>query len=99
MLIFGLLGTLSLPRAISAWRTPVDKIDWLGEHIEGICGSAIAAYTAFFAFGGRRFFEDLLPSMWMVLPWILPAIVGTLGIRWARRNYAASQRIQATNTL
>ncbi len=96
MIIFGSLGLLSLPRAITAWRTPVAKIDWIGEHIEGICGTGIAAYTAFFAFGGRRFFEDLLPGMWMVLPWIIPAIVGTVGIRWARKKYAAAKPIRAT---
>lgn len=55
-------------------------------HLNGLIGSGIGAYTAFFAFGGSRFFSDLLPGQWQVVPWVLPAIVGTLAInRLARR--------------
>jgi uncharacterized membrane protein len=88
MIIFGVLGMLSLPRAVSAWRTPQDKINWTAEHIEGMFSTGIAAYTAFFAFGGRTLFQDWLPGMWMVVPWITPAIIGTIGIRWAVQHMA-----------
>ncbi len=56
-------------------------------HLDGLIGSGIGAYTAFFAFGGARLFGELLPGQWQVIPWILPAIIGTIAIRRLKRPY------------
>ena len=56
-------------------------------HFNGLIGSGIGAYTAFFAFGGARFFADVLTGQLQVIPWVLPAIVGTFAINRLRRSY------------
>ena len=56
-------------------------------HFNGLIGSGIGAYTAFFAFGGARFFADVLTGQLQVIPWVLPAIVGTFAINRLRRTY------------
>lgn len=56
-------------------------------HLNGQIGSGIGAYTAFFAFGGDRFFGELLPGQWQVVPWVLPAIIGTIAINRLRRPF------------
>lgn len=57
------------------------------EHLRGMLGSGIGAYTAFFAFGGQRFLSELLPGQLQVVPWVLPAIVGSIGIAFYSRRY------------
>ena len=47
--------------------------------------SGIAAYTAFFAFGGRVFFESLLTGYWAVLPWVAPTIIGIGAIKYLEK--------------
>lgn len=61
--------------------------DLVVAHLNGLIGSGIGAYTAFFAFGGARFLRDLLPGQWQVVPWVLPAIVGTIVIGRLSRRY------------
>jgi len=56
-------------------------------HLSGLIGSGIGAYTAFFAFGGARFFGDILPGLWQIVPWVLPAIIGTFVINRLKRPY------------
>ncbi|MEM7575325.1 MAG: hypothetical protein AAF433_20625 [Bacteroidota bacterium] len=87
LLIFGMLGLT----AFSVVRRPLAlaqaETSWIKEHIEGMVGTSIAAYTAFFAFGGRRFFASFLTDYWMVLPWVLPTILGTIAIRRMKRKW------------
>lgn len=61
-------------------------------HLDGLIGSGIGAYTAFFAFGGARLFGDLLPGQWQVIPWVLPAIIGTIAINRLRRPFEREHR-------
>ena len=59
---------------------------WLIEHASAMIGSGIAAYTAFFAFGGRTLFAELLTGHWMMLPWLLPSLVGVPATIWFKRR-------------
>lgn len=59
---------------------------WLIEHASAMIGSGIAAYTAFFAFGGRALFAELLTGHWMMLPWLLPSLIGVPATIWFKRR-------------
>jgi len=59
---------------------------WLIEHASAMIGSGIAAYTAFFAFGGRTLFAELLTGHWMMLPWLLPSLIGVPATIWFKRR-------------
>ena len=87
MAFFGLLGASAIKDALMTKETAMDKEGWLKMHIAGTIISGIAAYTAFFAFGGRTLFADLLPGVLQVLPWILPTILGIVFIRFQNRKY------------
>lgn len=67
-------------------------------HLSGLIGSGIGAYTAFFAFGGDRLFGDLLPGQWQVIPWVLPAIIGTVAINRLRRPFEGRTRTNAAGS-
>lgn len=61
---------------------------WLIEHASAMIGSGIAAYTAFFAFGGRALFAELLTGHWMMLPWLIPSLIGIPATIWFKRRLA-----------
>jgi hypothetical protein len=65
---------------------------WLIEHAAAMLGSGIAAYTAFFAFGGRALFANLLPGYWMMLPWLLPSLIGVPTSIWFKRRLSQGAR-------
>jgi len=87
MLIFGCIG-------LTSWKEAFKKIDpiqfkrnWLSEHLQGMMTTGIAAYTAFFAFGGGKFLNAYLQGPLMAVPWILPSIIGTIIIvRMKKKN-------------
>ena len=56
-------------------------------HFDGLIGTGVGAYTALFAFGGREFLSGLLGGQWQVVPWILPAIIGTIAVSRMKRRY------------
>lgn len=61
-------------------------------HLNGLIGSGIGAYTAFFAFGGSRLLGEILTGQWQVIPWILPSIIGTFAISRLARRYDPARR-------
>jgi hypothetical protein len=87
MLVFGILGLTAFPDAFSSFENIQSKEKWVITHLRGMLSTGIAAYTAFFAFGGRQFFEHILTDQWMVIPWVLPSIIGAFGIRYWRSRY------------
>lgn len=100
MIFFGVIGLNSIRDAIRQrrqWKT--GNTDWYRLHYAGMITSGIAAYTAFFAFGGRQFFTDLLPGMWQVVPWILPTFIGVTAMRIMDRSRSkrTSAKTQTTN--
>ncbi len=86
-----IFGGISIAGSISMYRdTLVERPDrkaQLVAHLNGLIGSGIGVYTAFFAFGGSRFLREILPGYWQVLPWVLPAIIGTIVINRLERAY------------
>lgn len=92
MMIFGILGISDIPSWIKEYNKPPTKVDWFKEHYSGMIVSGIAAYTAFFAFGGRRFLAGLLTDNWMVLPWVLPTILGLIAIRLLDKKYNRNKK-------
>lgn len=89
MVFFGLLG---IPAGRDIFMTKpkaMDKEKRLSMHIQGTIISGIAAYTAFFAFGGSRILINVLHMhhQWMVIPWILPTLLGVTYMRYMKRKY------------
>lgn len=87
MFIFGGLGLSNIPGIIQTIKSPSDKFQWFKDHIVGMCTSAIAAYTAFFVFGGNQFFSSFLPGYWAIIPWVAPTFIGTFGIKYTVNHY------------
>ncbi|MFK8015082.1 MAG: hypothetical protein AB8G17_06545 [Gammaproteobacteria bacterium] len=67
----GALGTLHY-----TFKKELKKNEWIVEHIGATIGCGIAAYTAFFAFGGRAMMSHILSGQWQILPWVLPSVIG-----------------------
>ena len=81
LMIFGPLGIFSAVGALNyIFKKNLKRREWIIEHFTSIIGSGIGVYTAFFAFGGRAYLQELLPGMLQVLPWVLPGIVGSIAI-------------------
>ncbi len=87
-LVFGILGLTALPELLREIRVKVPPSEWLFDHIKGMLISSIAAFTAFFAFGGRRLFADVFTGQLEIVPWVAPTILGFLAIKWYKRKYA-----------
>lgn len=85
--IFGILGASDTPSFKRDLKNPPTKANWLTEHLSGMIISGIAAYTAFFAFGGRAMIGHILTGYWQILPWVLPSIIGVFAIAYQKRKY------------
>ncbi len=89
MFIFGILGLVTGAQALrDYYKTRILKVDGYELHFAGMIISGIAAYTAFAAFGGRQFFSEYLTGYWMVVPWVLPTVIGVTIIEYMKRNRA-----------
>ena len=55
--------------------------------------TGIAAYTAFFAFGGGTFLSAYLKGPLMAVPWILPSIIGTVIIVRMKKKMGISPSV------
>ncbi|MCB9187545.1 MAG: hypothetical protein H6601_12475 [Flavobacteriales bacterium] len=87
LFIFGGLGLTSIPTIVHLRKTSVANTDRVKEHMIGLLTSGVAAYTAFFVFGGYTWMEKILPGMWQVLPWVAPGVIGGIGINSAVKYY------------
>jgi len=86
LLFFGIIGCLSGQDALRGKEKINSKSNWLAEHLSGMIIGGIAAYTAFFAFGGRSLFGHLFSGYGIIIPWVLPTIIGVVLIRWYKRK-------------
>ena len=77
LFFFGILGLTNSKQVYNHFKNPTTKEDWYKQHYSGMVTTAIAAYTAFFVFGGNQLMAGRLPGYLMALPWILPTIIGT----------------------
>ena len=86
--IFSILSIVSSAGMLYyIFKPQIKKREWILAHLGNIIGAGIGAYTAFFAFGGSRLFASLLTGDLMVLPWILPGIIGTFGSMYLSKKY------------
>lgn len=86
LLFFGIIGCLSGQDVLRSKEKMNSKSNWLAEHLGGMIIGGIAAYTAFFAFGGQNLFGHLFSGYGMIIPWVLPTIIGVVLIRWYKRK-------------
>ncbi|MEM6725385.1 MAG: hypothetical protein AAF598_15195 [Bacteroidota bacterium] len=85
--IFAFLGVLAGQAGIRRYWKPNAAFHWLDAHLSGLIISGSAAYTAFFAFGFRRFIGDYDSVLLSVLPWVLPTVLGIISIQYYRRKF------------
>ncbi|MEN7342650.1 MAG: hypothetical protein AAAFM81_06875 [Pseudomonadota bacterium] len=82
LIVFAVLSVVGSFNSLRDTRiAAMDRKQRLKAHFGGLIGTGVAAYTAFFAFGGSRLLADILTGQWQVLAWITPAIIGTIAIR------------------
>ena len=69
------------------------------EHMGAMIGAGIAFHTAFAVFGIQRFIDYSLDGLLGLLPWVAPAIIGSVAIavwqRHYRRKFAGQSAPQA----
>lgn len=82
LFIFGLLGMTDISKARTSYESYLSQIDPIRDHIVGMLTTGIAAYTAFFAFGGRTWLGAIFSGQLMIIPWVIPSVIGVVGIRW-----------------
>lgn len=87
MAFFGVLGLPAGKEALRSLEVAQAKEGRIERHIVGIVGSGIAAYTAFFAFGGRALFAKILIGELQVIPWILPTFIGIGLMKYYKKKY------------
>jgi uncharacterized membrane protein len=93
MAFFGLLAFPAGREFLMTKEKAMAKETKIKMHIQGTIISGIAAYTAFLAFGGRRLLIDVLhmDTQWMVIPWVLPTLLGITYSRYMKRKYQVAR--------
>ncbi|MCB0664987.1 MAG: hypothetical protein KDC80_04155 [Saprospiraceae bacterium] len=89
MVFFGLVALPSGREILMSMDSAMKKEKRIRMHIRGTIISGIAAYTAFFAFGGSRILIDILHihHRWMIIPWTVPTLLGLVYIAYMKRKY------------
>lgn len=92
-MVFGSISTFaSFGMLQYIFRKQVAVNAWLIEHFSGLIGSGIGAYTAFFAFGGRRFLNEVFVGQLQLIPWIAPSVIGIAFTIWLTRKYTIKHK-------
>ena len=101
LIIFSLISIAASSGMLRyAFRANVHPNDWRVEHLSGMLGGGVGAYTAFFAFGGSRFFAELLPGNLQIVPWVLPvAIALPVSVWLTRHNRRVSAGVSGAGSL
>ncbi len=93
-ILFMIFGTLQIATGINQlryiFRTELRPKEWWFQHLSGLIGSGIGAYTAFTVFGGRRLFEEIFSSNFenmAIFLWIGPSVIGATAITLLSRHY------------
>lgn len=87
-LVFAGLGLfISTGQLWYAFKPELQRGEWLLEHIRSTVGSGIAAHTAFFVFGAASVMGELFRGQMVLLPWILPSVVGATAIALLTQSY------------
>ncbi|MEM7279913.1 MAG: hypothetical protein AAF385_17555 [Pseudomonadota bacterium] len=83
--LVGLFGGVGMFRY--SFKKEISRKEWVIEHLGSLIGSAIGANTAFFVFGGSRYLGEVFSGQWMLIPWLAPAVIGTVIIAVLSRRY------------
>ncbi len=85
------LSPAGVGQGVAMWsqmtRPPSERMAWYYAHMGNMIGAGIAFHTAFLVFGSARFVPFELPGMWQIVPWIMPAAIGTVAGRVAENRY------------
>ncbi len=96
-ILFGVFSVLSIVSSLMLlkyiYKPVIKKREWLIEHLGNIIGSGIGAYTAFFAFGGRRFLEEIFSGQMQLIPWILPGVIGGFASAYLSKKYRKQYKV------
>ena len=99
IILFNVFGGISFFTSLGMiryiFKTQLKQREWLIEHLGSIFGAGIGAYTAFFAFGGRKIFSLFLSGNLQVVPWILPCVVGIAASIYFSKKYRKQYRVEA----
>ena len=90
-IIFGMLQMVAgLNNLRYIFRSEIRPKEWWIQHLNGLIGSGIGAYTAFAVLGGRSLFEgifgDSFSDMAIIL-WVAPGLIGGIAIAILSRHY------------
>ncbi|MDC0603134.1 hypothetical protein OAP14_08920 [Aliiglaciecola sp.] len=85
-IVFGILGIMIGTGMLRyCFAQQLKPKQWLIEHLGGMIGSGIGAYTAFIAFGGRKLFADL--GSMQIIFWVAPGVIGSIAIYLLSKKY------------
>ena len=87
LFIFGILGIADIRNVRMTYEKFQAEVDPIKDHIRGLLTTGIAAYTAFFAFGGRTWLGEIFSGQLMVIPWVMPTVLGVIAIKWYTRKW------------
>lgn len=93
MYIFAILGFTALPELIRGLKKVTITRNKIQIHAIEMTTTAISAYTAFFAFGGREFFSSFLTGSLMIIPWVLPGVLGGIANVYFGKKYASKKKV------
>ena len=92
-MIFGVLEIVSgIGRLRYNLKAELGAKEWWIEHLNGLIGSGIGAYTAFFVFGGSRVLSSLFGNAFAnssLFLWLAPGVIGSIAISLLTRKYRA----------
>lgn len=95
MIIFGFLGVSNLGTITKNIKNPPIKANWFIEHMKSMITTGIAAYTAFFAFGGRTVLGHIFTDYWMIIPWVGPTVLGVFAMRYLEKYYLQKRGVKS----
>ncbi|MBT3530347.1 MAG: hypothetical protein HOF74_01875 [Gammaproteobacteria bacterium] len=94
--LFLIFGALQVASGIGSLRynfkSELKDKEWWIDHLRGLIGSGIGAYTAFLVFGGRQLFEGIFGSVYgnvSILLWVAPGVIGAIAISLSSAHYKA----------
>ena len=90
MLVFAVLGMFAGRDAWKDYKNTSTSSNWLREHFEGMLFSGVAAYTAFLIIGGNEIIGEYMVGYWVLIPWLLPTVVGMALILFYKNKFPAS---------
>ena len=89
--VLSIISSLSMFHYI--YKKALKKSEWIIEHLTNIIAAGIAAYTAFFVFGGQSFLNHLVPGSYHIWFWVLPGVIGATFSRVYAVKYRKQYRV------